>query len=812
MGGGADVNPNILRRMLSKYSENGCITKQKFSQAMNDQDCLDVGGTMKDLDEVYNMLIERGGLQNSDEKLLRVEKFIDMTCALKEKASKSFFTGHKITDLGDRRPVGMQGQRKVLEMIKVRLKQKFEQKRLGSLNRENLKRVWSRWTGNYNLDHGDISYSEFMNVIRQDLQMDLMMINVGDLDALLHKIDKKEDGEVDGGIAIDSFIDLLGIDSRASDKAAQKGVDDSQKHDTTRKFVNHTARPKLLAENIRRKVIYSGMLLPKFWNFINIHKAEHVTYNLFHEAMLKLGVSPVDKPTTRALFEAMDWEKKGFVVFDDFAKKFHPSGERRKFSYNYDKDAKPWEKPESTPYVHGLKDDAEGVTGHHTVWSTGMRKLKRIVQQKAERKSLSTSMGNCGVPNPSVLKLLLCKFSKDKKNYLNVTEFIQALRTSTGLDVKNVPDKDFVDLFNHMNSSNINDGDHKKYISIDAFCKMVIPQGIVFAGKAAISTLFADQNKTDARSLRNGRIQYKFDNPPWDQDNSSYNSRQWQSTMDSTINESGRTSSPNNFSLHRRASHTIKALHEVAGNAETRTRNMLPPKNESSRLGVGSAEAAKLYYRRNGGGLFAKRAMSLNASKPPNTTRFRRESLVGNVLREDTKKRPIISNHQATIGATSKMKWPKKEIQLKLASETSHVGGPLRDVSPRGTIYNVYGAVQKNVPSRPSTASSFSRNQSPRRTPRALQATPSSIVSSQADHSSSRDNTTCAKMVTSGTQTSDMPLLKLHPYWKGIHARRTRTSVPRQRRQLDKSALREGQSYPELRRGEGADKDQILPV
>ena len=125
-----------------------------------------------------------------------------------------------------------------------------------------------------------------------------------------------------------------------------------------------------------------------------------------------------------------------------------------------------------------------------------------------------------------------------------------------------------------MNSSNINDGDHKKYISIDAFCKMVIPQGIVFAGKAAISTLFADQNKTDARSLRNGRIQYKFDNPPWDQDNSSYNSRQWQSTMDSTINESGRTSSPNNFSLHRRASHTIKALHEVAGNAETRTRNI----------------------------------------------------------------------------------------------------------------------------------------------------------------------------------------------------------------------------------------------
>ena len=40
MGGGADVNPNILRRMLSKYAEN-LHDQQKFSQ-MNDQDCLDV--------------------------------------------------------------------------------------------------------------------------------------------------------------------------------------------------------------------------------------------------------------------------------------------------------------------------------------------------------------------------------------------------------------------------------------------------------------------------------------------------------------------------------------------------------------------------------------------------------------------------------------------------------------------------------------------------------------------------------------------------------------------------------------------------
>ena len=64
-----------------------------------------------------------------------------------------------------------------------------------------------------------------MNVIR-NLQMDLMMINVGDLDALLTKLIKKRMGN-DGGIAIDSFIDLLGIDSRASDKTAQKGVDDS---------------------------------------------------------------------------------------------------------------------------------------------------------------------------------------------------------------------------------------------------------------------------------------------------------------------------------------------------------------------------------------------------------------------------------------------------------------------------------------------------------------------------------------------------------------------------------------------------------
>ena len=125
-----------------------------------------------------------------------------------------------------------------------------------------------------------------------------------------------------------------------------------------------------------------------------------------------------------------------------------------------------------------------------------------------------------------------------------MTEFIQALRTSAGLDVKNVPDKDFVDLFNHMRSSNIYGDDHKEYISIDTFCKMIIPKGISYAGKAAISTLFADQNTNDSQSQENGRIKYKLDNPPWDQDNSSYNSRQWQSTVESTINTSGRMSSP----------------------------------------------------------------------------------------------------------------------------------------------------------------------------------------------------------------------------------------------------------------------------
>ena len=30
--------------------------------------------------------------------------------------SKSFFTGHKPTDLGDRRPVGMQGEKKILQL------------------------------------------------------------------------------------------------------------------------------------------------------------------------------------------------------------------------------------------------------------------------------------------------------------------------------------------------------------------------------------------------------------------------------------------------------------------------------------------------------------------------------------------------------------------------------------------------------------------------------------------------------------------------------------------------------------------------
>ena len=73
----------------------------------------------------------------------------------------------------------------------------------------------------------DIPYDEFMNVIRQDLQLDLMTIHVGDLEALLYKIDAGEDGELDGGIAIDSFIDLLKIDIEGCEELALNGIEKS---------------------------------------------------------------------------------------------------------------------------------------------------------------------------------------------------------------------------------------------------------------------------------------------------------------------------------------------------------------------------------------------------------------------------------------------------------------------------------------------------------------------------------------------------------------------------------------------------------
>ena len=490
----------------------------------------------------------------------------------------------------------------------------------------------------------------------------------------------------------------------------------------------------------------------------------------------------------------MDDVQKGYVKFDDFARKFHPSGERRKFEYNTDKDAKPWEKPEAMPYVHGLKANAEEVGGHDDVWSIDMRKLTNIVHLKAERKSLSTSMGNAGVANPSILKLLLIRFSNVKKGYLNSNEFIQAMRTSKGLDVKNVPNKDFNELFKYYNNKDPSKIDDD-FLSINAFCKQVLPKGIVFAGKAAISRLFTDDNNNGNNTSSNSKFgevaTYKIDNPPWDRDNETYNSKKWQTIADSTINESGRQSSPHNFTLHRRAEHTIKALHEIAGNNETRMENRELPKNESSRLGIGSAEAAKLYYKRNGGGLHAKRAMSLNAAKPPNTTRFRRESLVGKVLHEDAEKRPIISNHQATIGQTSKMKWPRKEIQIKLASETSDEKGPLHHAPPHNSIYNVYGAVQY-VPSRPSTSHASSRrssNSSSRRrgeSPRLQQHTPSNSrqITPQAIMQPTTTTTTTKQVVTMGTQTNNAGSLKLVPYWKkNINRRRAMTSVGRNRNQ-----------------------------
>ena len=156
-----------------------------------------------------------------------------------------------------------------------------------------------------------------------------------------------------------------------------------------------------------------------------------------------------------------------------------------------------------------------------------MRKLTNIVHLKAERKSLSTSMGNAGVANPSVLKLLLTRFSNSKNGYLNLHEFTQAMRTSKGLDVKNVSNKDFVQLFTYFKQNDMNKTDDD-FLSIDEFCRQVLPKGIVFAGKAAISRLFTDDNNTSSTSniSKFGEVKtYKMDNPPWDRDDETYNSK-----------------------------------------------------------------------------------------------------------------------------------------------------------------------------------------------------------------------------------------------------------------------------------------------
>ena len=682
MGGSADVNPDVLRQMLMRYTKgnDGYLDKNAFETAMNDHSCLDMCATKNDLGLVFADWAK-------DAKGIHVDDFIDRTCELKSKQDKSFYTGHKPLDKGDARAARVQGAVSTLAMIRKSLSEQFRLKRLGPLNVGNFKTVWSRWTGNYTLVDGGIPHVEFVNVVRQDLALSLDAVHPGDLNAIIAQIDPMHYGS----LPVDKLMVAIGIPGAT--KADVSGVDNGPGSPGAA-----GARPHELGEAIRRKVIYSGMLLPDFWKLININRVQHLQYPLFHNAMLQLNVQPVDKYSTKAMFDICDRGSKGYITFDDFACLFHPSGVRKEFPASKSPDAKPWEKPAMLPYKHGLAANAEEAGGHEGVWTIPIARLTNIIRMKAERKAISQAMGHSGVPNPKILKQLLLRFSQTLPGALTLAEFITAMRTTKGLDVKNITDPDLTNAFAHYG------GHNDEGLSIDTFCNRVLPKGMYAAG---IARLMTDSSATSTEHA-DAAMRYSLDAPPFDHSRTEYCSNQWESVAQGTIDASGKQAYKlPKQSIHRRAEHIISSLADIASNKESRaTAEKSFPRSESSKLGAGPVfiEATKSFYNRNGGGLYAKRAMSLNARDRPPTTRPKQDTLMKDILSISTE--PIVSNFQATHGKTGKMPWPSMVHQKSAYTATSYPEGPLgRHPKQGNTLYNLYGI----VPSRPASSTGRSR-------------------------------------------------------------------------------------------------------
>ena len=784
MGSSADVNPDVLKLLLNRHAVNKYLSKSAFVSAMNDKTGLDLCATRNDLFQVFDLW------SKGSDKGVRVDDFVHLACGLGIKNMKTFYSGHKVTDKGDARAAKAKGIERTLGIIKQTCAEVFSRKRLGPLTQKNFQRVWSRWTGNYNVNEGDVSHADFTNVIRQDLHLGLDAIHPGDLHSIIKQFDSDKQGRSYGSFPLAKIMQALKIKGVVENQPglADKGVEVEKagKENTVKSLEGGSAaQPDSLSESIRRKVIYSGMMLPDFWKLVNLSRAPRLTYHMFHSAMLNLGVQPTDKHSTKALFKLTDRGEKGYISFDDFAAAFHPSGKRRSFPAKLSPDAKPWEKPSSEPYRHGLKANVDEAGGNSKVWSVGHNRLKEIIRMKAERKALSTSMGNAGVPNPSVLKLLLLTFDSNKDNILSFKEFKSAMRTSRGLDVKSVTDEDLrlaiVDC----------GGSVENGISIETFCEQVLPRDCKYAGKAAITVLMTN-NAANERAR--GAEGYKLHPPPYDFSKERFSSNNWKSVAQSTIDESGQKAYklPQSFYRRKRAPQAIGSLSEIASNDETRQRsNEAFPSSESSKLGAGNVvlEATKNYYSPNGGGLHAKRAMSLNATERPKTTRFHRRSLMKNILHEADE--PIMSNCQATHGiyGTGSLPRPAMVKQKSYYTSTTYPEGPLAMVSKKkkkkkkDSLYNVYGATKQNpkIPSRPSTG--YSKSSIRTFTPRMLSVEtpeskrPTATKSSETRHAETQTNT---------SQPAPSSNLVILDQWRKKRAKdksrkRAQTSVGRQR-------------------------------
>jgi Ca2+-binding EF-hand superfamily protein len=344
---------------------------------------------------------------------------------------------------------------------------------------------------------------------------------------------------------------------------------------------------------------------------------------------------------------------------------------------------------------------------YSTTYGVGPKKVAQMMREAAWNVARSDAMGSTATTNPDKLANIFRRFdssggSGSSSASLSLSDFKRAIRAPSSLSIRNVTDTDIENLFQEfaIKLCGAGGGGDNARIPVAALVKEIVPSGLNFPGKAAITYLFTDKIGGDGRltateikaklAKRGNQPRsmlptygiYSAEEPahrgvPWgiDKPDDVQNAtKNMQSNTGATISRLGgalQNDKDNELHVHviHDRGHKDSGVFYDPGARDNRV--FFTTKDD---MGRGAAKAAMQYYREDGGVNQGKMKAPSDDTAVKRTQK-RKPTGIGFLKFPGKSNATALSNSDATFGSTTREHWSEFRVSPRRRRKETVIRG-----------------------------------------------------------------------------------------------------------------------------------------